>query len=309
MRHHGGVPRRLVVLLAVALVAAGCGARTDDVVTYGAGSDTPAEEAASLPRAEPGAGSPVAEHPNDVPEPAPPEGTVATVEGPSTTVRQREVTFASAARLGAGQLARVLLQPEPARRLAVEVLQQHGAAPRAGTVEHLTTTLGNVSRKRVLDAGRWSVPDERTEWTAAAINGMVDEMGRTDHEADLAVVHVLFLRGSFEDGASVLGVATRADTLAIFVDRVADASTALVGRGQIESAVAVHELGHLLGLVDLVVDTGRADPDHPGHSRNRRSVMYWAVESGLVTQVLSGGPATTFDDDDLADLAAMRNGA
>jgi hypothetical protein len=36
--------------------------------------------------------------------------------------------------------------------------------------------------------------------------------------------------------------------------------------------------------------------------------MYWAVESGLVTQVLSGGPPRDFDDDDLADLAAIRNG-
>jgi hypothetical protein len=37
--------------------------------------------------------------------------------------------------------------------------------------------------------------------------------------------------------------------------------------------------------------------------------MYWAVESSLVTQVLAGGPPRDFDAEDLADLAALRNGA
>ena len=53
--------------------------------------------------------------------------------------------------------------------------------------------------------------------------------------------------------------------------------------------------------------TGRADPEHPGHSPNRGSVMYHAVESTLLGTVLSGGPPRDFDADDLADLAAIRD--
>jgi hypothetical protein len=71
--------------------------------------------------------------------------------------------------------------------------------------------------------------------------------------------------------------------------------------------VVTHEVGHLLGLVDLVLHTGRQDPEHPGHSRNQQSVMFWAVESSLITDVLTGGPPTNFDDDDRADLAAIRS--
>jgi hypothetical protein len=63
-----------------------------------------------------------------------------------------------------------------------------------------------------------------------------------------------------------------------------------------------------MGLVDLFIDRGRDDPEHPGHSTNRSSVMYWAIESGLVTEVLSGPPPERFDDDDRADLAAIRSG-
>ena len=59
-------------------------------------------------------------------------------------------------------------------------------------------------------------------------------------------------------------------------------------------------------VIDLVLHTGREDPDHPGHSPNRGSVMYWAVERDLVGTLLGAGPATTFDDADRAELAAIR---
>ena len=81
-----------------------------------------------------------------------------------------------------------------------------------------------------------------------------------------------------------------------------------VSPARLELAVATHEVGHLLGLVDLFLRTGRADPEHPGHSANPRSVMYWAVESDVVGDLLTGGPPVDFDADDRADLATIRNG-
>ncbi len=120
---------------------------------------------------------------------------------------------------------------------------------------------------------------------------------------------VLFLRGTFQGNRQVLGVAMRGDIIAIFTESVAAAETPVVGRGVIEPAVVMHEVGHLLGLVDIARNTGRADPEHPGHSRNRESVMFWAVDSSLVGQVLQGGPSRNFDREDLADLDALKNGA
>ena len=75
-----------------------------------------------------------------------------------------------------------------------------------------------------------------------------------------------------------------------------------------ERAVVTHEMGHLLGLVDLVLDDKRGDPAHPGHSTNRGSVMFWAVETSLVGQVLGGPPPVDFDSDDVADLRKIRTG-
>ena len=123
------------------------------------------------------------------------------------------------------------------------------------------------------------------------------------------MLHLLQLRGTFEGSDEVLGVAVRGDVLALFPDSIEGSATPLVSVASIEDAVVLHELGHVLGLVDLARNTGRADPDHPGHSRNAKSVMYWAVESSLVGQVLNGPPPRDFDADDLADLRALRSGA
>ena len=50
------------------------------------------------------------------------------------------------------------------------------------------------------------------------------------------------------------------------------------------------------------------DPDHPGHSSNDDSVMYWAIESSSIGNIFSGSIPDEFDADDKADLAGMASG-
>ena len=77
--------------------------------------------------------------------------------------------------------------------------------------------------------------------------------------------YFLFPKGVYDD-ASVLGVAVDASTVAVFRDSIDD-SVNFLGRpsaDEIESAVTVHEAGHLLGLVNLVyqspIDHERSRP-------------------------------------------------
>lgn len=189
----------------------------------------------------------------------------------------------------------------------IEVREQSGADPQQPSIDHVVSVLGGVSGHAVTVAGGASIDGGAQNWSADALRSLAS--GGATADADHAVVHLLFVHGSFGGDDSVLGASVRGDTAAIFVDRIDDSSTPLIGSSGIETAVVTHEVGHLLGLVDLVLHTGRQDPDHPGHSTNPKSVMYWAVESSLVGQVLGGPPARDFDDADLADLAALRNGA
>ncbi|MEY2404672.1 MAG: hypothetical protein QOD38_2223 [Acidimicrobiaceae bacterium] len=204
-----------------------------------------------------------------------------------------------------GSFAPAILQPAESSEVVVEVRTQSGAAPQQASIDHLSSVLQSVTAKTVTVAQGPGVSGGATSWSADDLRSTAD--GGAAQGNGRAVIHLLFVHGSFGGDDSVLGVAVRGDTAAVFVDEVSAASTPLVGSAGIETAVVTHEVGHLMGLVDLLLHTGRQDPDHPGHSTNSKSVMYWAVESNLVADLLQGGPPKDFDSADLADLQTIRN--
>jgi hypothetical protein len=234
--------------------------------------------------------------------------------GGTTSTAMRPVPTTAAGDDGSqgppGAFARTMLRPQPAKAIVWERMEQQGAAPNRASVDHATSVLADVSGKQITVNGPIAVPGGAKAWTADDIAATADSLSATAQGNGKAVLHVLFLKGTFEGNTEVLGVAVRGDVLALFSDVVTKAANPpLVTRAEVEDAVLMHEQGHELGLVDLARDTGRADPQHPGHSKNSKSVMYWAVESSLVGQLLGGPPPRDFDSDDLADLRALRNGA
>ena len=252
-----------------------------------------------------------------------PNGSPTTAPGgqkppPATTPTREETTTVppsgdSGATGPVGAYGRALLRP-PANSNAqgtvvFDVLAQEGTRLRTSTTRHLVEVLTRESGKPVDITTSEPVPGNRRSWTAAAIVAAADEHATLARTPAKPVIRVLVLRGAFAEQDSAIGVAVRGDVFAIFTEQITRAATPLVPPSMIEDAVTIHELGHLLGLVDLVVDRNREDPQHPSHSTNRNSVMYWAIESDLVAQVLDGPPANDFDADDQADLAAIRGGA
>ena len=205
-----------------------------------------------------------------------------------------------------GSFAPGILLPSASSEVVVEVRTQSGTGPQQASLDHLTSVLRNVTGKPVSVAQGPSIGGGAKSWSADDLRSAAD--GGAAQGNGRAVIHLLFVHGTFSGDDSVLGVAVRGDVAAVFTDQVNSSSTLLVGSSGIETAVVTHEVGHLMGLVDLYLHTGRQDPDHPGHSTNSQSVMYWAVESNLVADLLQGGPPTDFDSADLADLQTIRNG-
>jgi hypothetical protein len=198
------------------------------------------------------------------------------------------------------------LRADRSTSIRLQIVVQPGAEPRQATIDRLRALLASVSGKSVSVSGS-TVPAGDRKWTAGEIVETAAERLPRLPEG-VAPLQLLFLTGAYGADDGVLGIAVNARVAAVFNDRVSAAATGLVGPDRLEQAVATHEVGHLLGLVDLFLRTGRADPDHPGHSSNPRSVMYWAVESDVVGDLLTGGPPVDFDADDRADLAAIRRG-
>ncbi|MEO7428984.1 MAG: hypothetical protein ABIY48_06335, partial [Acidimicrobiales bacterium] len=207
-----------------------------------------------------------------------------------------------------GEVAPALLRPGRGDRVVVEVRAQQGAAPTQGTIDHVVGVLRDASGKAVTVDGIDAIAGAAHDWTQREIISTAASAAQAESGRSQVVLRLLFLHGTFEGNTSVLGVSVAGDVAAVFSDQVDSAAGLLVAPSIVEDAVTMHEVGHLLALVDLLLGTGRGDPAHPGHSRNRHSVMYWQVESDVITQLLDGGIPRDLDADDRAELAQIRAG-
>ena len=201
----------------------------------------------------------------------------------------------------------------------IEVDSVQGQAPPSGVLDFVKGRLAAVVDKpggiemRVDDTlpargGTWSQKD-LTDYSKAHFDAR--SSGGT------AAIHLVFVDGRYEDGI-VLGATLSRETrsgdvvetgpIFIFSDAIRDGCTplngCLTGADSIFRAVTVHEFGHAIGLVNNGIGMVRDHEDdaNPGHSTNRDSVMYYAVETTNVFNLFSGGPPTDFDADDRADL-------
>lgn len=301
--------RPTALLLAGLVLAAACGSDADEAVVDVTSTSTTTVDEPGAPQDPAG---PAGEVPADV---ATPGGDttgpgVVPADPPATTVAVPPPPPSEApgpAPVGpVGSAAVRYLRPSGSERVLVQVLVQDGAAPQAAVPERIRQVLAELSGKPVTMATA-AVGGGARAWTSDELRALADSSSPAQ-TAEQAVLSLLFLRGGFAENEGAVGVAVRGDVAAVFAERVDEAAGPFGDRGAVQDAVAMHEVGHLLGLVDLVVDSGRDDPEHPGHSPNRGSVMYYAVESTLLGTLLSGGPPRDFDQADLDELARIRNG-
>jgi hypothetical protein len=200
------------------------------------------------------------------------------------------------------------------RELVVEVDAVAGLEPSGSLLELLRARLAQVVDK---PGGIVFVPAETIPgqsdgvWTVDDLAASARSNRDRFSGGDTMVMYLQFVDGRFEDEGA-FAVAYSASEVAMFVDHMRDAATLLVGASALERAALIHELGHLLSLVNLGYTSprDREDPAHPKHSTNPDSVMFWAVDNVGILTLLGGRaqPPTAFDADDLADLADVRAG-
>jgi hypothetical protein len=209
-----------------------------------------------------------------------------------------------------GSMARAYLRRSPASSLVVEVDWVSGRQPSRTALDHLRAILARELDKPAgitISLGN-EISSRTSSWSLDAMVAL-ERANRAGHSSGgRASMWFCYVGGSFAENRNALAVAFSASASVVFRDRIDDAASSLVIEPEIERSVLTHEAGHLLALVELGYRSAYAhqDPQHPGHSNNRDSVMYWAVEDISIRNVLRGGPPSDFDQADRADLAMLR---
>jgi hypothetical protein len=209
-----------------------------------------------------------------------------------------------------GGLVLACLNSSEFTELVIEVDYEADQKPRPETLELLVERISSVCQKQSVTFDLFLTDFEHEgSWT----NEEIRTIGRDTREnnamnnAQLRF-HFLFPSGMHSD-ENVLGVTVDASTVMIFVDRIKESENIIQRPSweNIEAAVAVHELGHLLGLVNIVYTSNvdHEDSEHPGHSSNEDSVMYWAIESSDFFNIFTGTLPNDFDADDKGDLSKL----
>ena len=186
-----------------------------------------------------------------------------------------------------------------------------GRKPGTGALAHLESILKReLAKPGGVDVRLGAeMATSRTSWTVDDLVA-AEKQFRAEHSGGSRVtMWIGYVGGEFAEGPSALGAAFAASAAAVFRDRITQATSAVLLASEIERSVLVHEAGHLLGLVNIGYTSrfDHEDAQHPNHSNNPDSVMYWAVEDVSVKNLLGGGPPSDFDQADRADLAMLRS--
>lgn len=213
---------------------------------------------------------------------------------------------------GSGDWAVDFLTDDTYTSLEVEIDHVEGYAPAPATVSGLEDALSELVFKPggvtvVVDD---AIPDQGSPaWSVAAAQDL--EVAWRDRYRDegtgTAVMYLLFLDGNAEgddDQSKVLGYAYHGSSIVMFAETIDGLGSGPLATDP-EEVVAIHEVGHLLGLVDNGVPMvdDHSDPAHPHHDESDDCIMYWAMATeDVVSQLLSGKP--DFDQACRDDLAA-----
>jgi hypothetical protein len=313
----GGPPlRRLAVLVAAAAaLVGGCGGAAsfpdEPTTTFsprvpdpGAATTVPAP-----PRSAPASGAATA---STVPAASTARTAPGTSRPPTTRPTAPAVNAGDQAILAAasgppGGAAGVILQRAPATSLVVEALEEPGAPANRVALSRVLSDLRTFSGKPVSEV-HTALPagSSSRRWTERDLAVLAERSTKVPQGSGRFVLRLLSVRGQNVRSPNILAESFRGDTIATFPDSYASSGQHIV------TTVTVHEVGHLLGLVDLYLNRGRADtqndPAGEGHSRNPGSVMYFAVDPSVIG-ALFGSASDRFDAQDLRDIAAIRAGA
>lgn len=206
-----------------------------------------------------------------------------------------------------GDDAHLLLAGFPDSTLTVEIAyQQSIGPPPTTTVSTLLDRINETCSKSSVTVDEHGFSSAASVFAESDLLSLDQSLRQHWPVPGAMSLFYLYLDGSFAADASVIGLAFRASSIAVFEGTI-DSDSALLGdAAAVTTTVMIHEFGHELGLVGIFGKTPNEDLAHPPHSNDPNDVMYWEVDTTQIA-LLGGSPPTQFDAADLSDLATVKD--
>lgn len=210
-----------------------------------------------------------------------------------------------------GYSAYDFLNSSPYTSLKVEIQYMPGYQPDGPAVNNLLSFLNtNLNKTTGITLSQAEIPSgNRVSYSLQDIAGIEKQYRTAYNSGNQLSLYILVTDGNYADN-NVLGVAYRNTSFSIFGKKINSNSGGVgqASRTKVVSSVLEHEMGHLLGLVDLGSPMMINHVDgNGGHCNNDQCLMYYATETTDVLGFLITGSIPTLDDACKEDLKA--NGA
>lgn len=208
-----------------------------------------------------------------------------------------------------GASAAELLDDSIYKTLIVEIQYVAGFKPENVTVDHLSSFLETyLNKPRGIKIVLNEIPSIADKALSMEEVSAIEKEKRARFvEQDTMAIYILFTNG-VHPGNKILGMAYR-NTSAVVYGKAIRKYSSMKGRlthHELETAVVLHEIGHLLGLINKGSEpqSKHIDPAFPDHCNNRKCLMYHSVETRSLSSTLLTGNIPILDEHCIEDLVA-----
>ncbi|GGF35275.1 zinc metalloprotease [Echinicola rosea] len=217
-----------------------------------------------------------------------------------------------AAKRAPGVSAHEILSSDTYKSIKVEIHHMEGYPLSSSTASTVINWLeGLVNKPTGIQLVTKAIPAKGKEkYSVQDVRDIEDENRTAYSIGEELGLYILIVDGYFEKDTETeasLGFAHRNTSIVLLGKRMEENSNRFgkPDKDRLEITVLEHELGHLLGLVNLGTEMTSDHEDHEntGHCDNEECLMYWAVETNNIFNTLNQ-PIPTLDENCRNDLKA-----
>ena len=208
-----------------------------------------------------------------------------------------------------GATANDILSDEEYTSITIEVQHMKGFTPDSASLENLKAFLyENTHKPKGIDIVVKEIPSAADHAFTLNQAAEVEKKYRKvfSRKKDLAL-YILYTDGYYTD-PNYLGWAYRNTSIVMFGKKLLESSesTGKPSRTKLETTVLLHEMAHLLGLVNVgtPLQSHHKDDDHGKHCANADCLMYYQIGINESLSILLRKGIPKLDAACLADLRA-----